>query len=41
LYSESDFLWRARQFQLTFNYRINQKKKRGAAGRPGGDGDDY
>lgn len=41
LYSESDFLWRARQFQLNFNYRINQKKKRGAAGRPGGDGDDY
>ena len=41
LYSESDFLWRARQFQLTFNYRINQKKKRGGGERPNGDGGDY
>ncbi len=32
--SESSFQWRARQFTLTFNYRINQKKK--PQGAPGG-----
>ncbi len=32
-YSESDFQWRPRQFQLTFSYRFNQKKQRQ---RPGG-----
>lgn len=32
LFSESEFQWRARQFLLSFTYRINQKKKRG--GRP-------
>lgn len=32
-YAESSFQWRARQFLLTFNYRLNQKKSRG---RPGG-----
>lgn len=42
LYSESDFQWRARQFLLTFSYRINQKKKRGGD-REGGfeGGDDF
>jgi outer membrane receptor protein involved in Fe transport len=38
LYSESRFQWRVRQFQLTFNYRINQKKQRGG-GRSGGSED--
>ena len=39
LYSESEFQWRARQFLLSFTYRINQKKKR--SGRPsGGDGEE-
>lgn len=33
--SESAFQWRARTFLLNFNYRINQKKRRG--GRGGGD----
>lgn len=33
----SDFQWRVRQFMVSFNYRINQKKKRG--GRPEGDFD--
>lgn len=32
-YSESDFQWRPRQFQLTLSYRFNQKKQRQ---RPGG-----
>ncbi len=32
LYSESDFQWRVRQFTLTFNYRINQRKQRGGRG---------
>tara|TARA_R110002049_G_scaffold7173_8_gene42590 strand:- start:1030 stop:3459 length:2430 start_codon:yes stop_codon:yes gene_type:complete len=27
-YSEADFQWRPRQFQLTFSYRFNQKKQR-------------
>lgn len=34
-YVEGDWRWRARQTTLTFNYRINQKKKRGG-GRRGG-----
>lgn len=33
---ESEFQWRARQFMLSFNYRINQKKSRN---RNGGNGD--
>jgi len=42
LYSESDFQWRARQFLLTFSYRINQRKRRagGMRGSMGG-GDDF
>ena len=35
-YVEGDWRWRARQTTLTFNYRINQKKKRGG-GRNRGD----
>ena len=41
LYSESEFQWRARQFLVTFSYRINQKKKRGNSDRLEGDGDDF
>jgi len=41
LYSESEFQWRARQFLLTFTYRINQKKKRGGREGYDGDGNDY
>jgi len=41
LYSESEFQWRARQFLLTFSYRINQKKQRGGGNRGSGDGDDF
>jgi len=33
-FSDSEFQWRARTATLTFNYRLNQKKKRG--GRRGG-----
>lgn len=35
---ESAFQWRQRQFQLSFNYRLNQEKKRGGrrGGRSGG-----
>jgi hypothetical protein len=43
LVSTNDFQWRARQFTLSFTYRINQKKKRGKGGRRdggGGDSDD-
>ncbi|MEO1218839.1 MAG: hypothetical protein AAFY45_35235, partial [Bacteroidota bacterium] len=36
-YSENVFQRRARQATLTFNYRLNQKKRRG--GRRGGRGD--
>jgi ferric enterobactin receptor len=36
---EGDFQWRVRQVSLTFNYRLNQTKKRG--GRGGGRGGDY
>ncbi|MGB1205031.1 MAG: TonB-dependent receptor domain-containing protein [Chitinophagales bacterium] len=35
-YSELEFQWRSRQFLLTFNYRLNQKKKRGRGGYGGG-----
>lgn len=36
--SNSEFQWRARQFVLTFNYRINQQKsrQRGGGGQGGG-----
>ena len=39
LYSESNFQWRARQFLLSFNYRINQKKKSGPRSGMEGGGD--
>jgi len=39
LYSESEFQWRARQFLVSFTYRINQKKSRGAKGGEGGEDD--
>lgn len=35
-YSESEFQWRARQFLLSFNYRLRQDKRRERGGRPGG-----
>jgi len=43
IYNETDFQWRARQFLLTFSYRINQKKERGAGGNRGDSsgGDDF
>ncbi|MBL4707277.1 MAG: TonB-dependent receptor [Flavobacteriales bacterium] len=42
IYSESEFQWRARQFLLTFSYRINQKKKRGGnRGKEEGSGDNF
>lgn len=41
LYSESNFQWRARQFLLSFNYRINQKKKSGRPSNGMGGGDDF
>ena len=43
IYNETDFQWRARQFLLTFSYRINQKKERGPGGNRGdsGGGDDF
>ena len=37
-YSTDRFQWRARQLTMTFNYRINQKKRRGGR-RGGGDYD--
>lgn len=41
LVSTNDFQWRARQFTLSFTYRLNQKKKRGKGGRgQSGDSDD-
>lgn len=45
-YREGDFQWRARQIMLSFNYRINQQKKkqRGERGEGGdfeGGGDDF
>ena len=39
LYTESEFQWRARQFLLSFTYRINKKKSRGPS-RQGGDSND-
>ncbi len=42
LYSETEFQWRARQILLTFNYRLNQKKRRYGGGRGGySGGGDY
>ncbi|MFM1876900.1 MAG: hypothetical protein RL266_2637 [Bacteroidota bacterium] len=41
LVSTNDFQWRARQFTLSFAYRLNQKKKRERGGRgEGGDADE-
>lgn len=39
LVSTNDFQWRSRQFVVSFAYRLNQKKKRGAQ-REGGGGSD-
>lgn len=39
-FQESEFQWRARQFTLSLNYRLNQKKKRGGNRNRGGDGGD-
>ncbi|MFK7936347.1 MAG: TonB-dependent receptor [Saprospiraceae bacterium] len=39
-FREGDFQWRARQFTLTLNYRLNQKKKRERGGRGGYEGGD-
>lgn len=42
LYSESEFQWRARQFLLSFSYRINEKKKRNKGeNRDFGGGEDF
>ena len=41
LFSESEFQWRARQFLLSFTYRINEKKKRGGKPSGGFGGDDF
>lgn len=42
LISTNDFQWRARQFNLTFTYRLNEKKKRGRDGDRGDFGvDDF
>jgi hypothetical protein len=41
IYNETDFQWRARQFLLTFSYRINQKKERGGGRDESGGGDDF
>lgn len=38
--SDSEFQWRERQFNLSFIYRINQKKKPERGGRRDGGGDD-
>ncbi|HBF21069.1 MAG TPA: TonB-dependent receptor [Cryomorphaceae bacterium] len=40
-YIESDFQWRARQFLLSFTYRLNQKKSRPQGDRDGDFGDDF
>lgn len=44
-YSEGEFQWRGRTATLTFNYRLNQKKKRGGRrggyGGGGGEGGDF
>lgn len=39
--SDSEFQWRVRQFNLTFNYRFNQKKKRERSGSDDGGGDEF
>lgn len=41
LYSESDFQWRSRQFLLSFNYRINQKKSKQQNQAGGNFNDDF
>lgn len=43
LQSTSDFQWRARQFVISFTYRLNQKKQRQRSEREGGmdGGDDF
>jgi len=43
IYNETDFQWRARQFLLTFSYRVNEKKKRDSVGNreDSGGGDDF
>lgn len=38
-YREGSFRWRARQVLLTFNYRLNQSKKRNQQGGERGEGD--
>ena len=38
-YTNGDFQWRARQVSLTFSYRINRQKERGAREREEGGGD--
>ncbi len=38
-YSTDRFQWRARQLTLTFNYRLNQQKRRGGGRSGGGDYD--
>ncbi len=37
-YSESEFQWRARQFRVSFIYRLNQKKQRSRGDREDGGG---
>ncbi len=39
VYTESEFQWRARQFLLSFTYRINEKKRRGKMRQETGDDD--
>jgi hypothetical protein len=39
-YSNSNWQWRARQFTLTFSYRLNRDKVRQRDGREGGEGFD-
>jgi hypothetical protein len=38
-FSESEFQWRVRTFNLSFTYRFNQKKGRERNGRDYDDGD--
>ena len=39
-YTRGEFQWRTREIKLTFNYRLNQKKKKGGGNRGGFDGGD-
>lgn len=39
--SDSEFQWRERQFNMSFIYRINQKKRPERGGRRGGGDDDF